>query len=1797
MISRLGRFVIVVAALLPAISHADPEFQSLANFDNPPQNPGVGRLAAGTGGYFWGATPAGGAHNAGTIYKVKADGSERVTVFSFGDPLTASVGRFPEAELISASGFLWGTTERGGVLDLGTIFKVDQATGVVTTVKYFTGDVGFLPGSYPKGRLVNYDVFSIVGTASAGGATNHGTVFKINKSDGAATILVEFTGTGGANPGSAPTSGLTLSTDPIYWGTTSAGGTADKGTVYSVSLASGSSFTSVVQFSGNGASNKGSAPLGALVSDGAGSFWGTTSTGGAGNLGTVFKVAVSGGALTTMAQFTGNGASSKGGNPHCDLASDGAGSFWGTTATGGANNLGTVFSINASTGAITTQAEFTGDGASNRGSSPYAGLVSDGAGSFLGTTRTGGWGNSGTVFKINTTTSALTTPIEFQNTNSADRNPAAGLAADGLGFLWGTTEHGGTLAQGTVFKIQEFTNTVTTMVEFTGITGSRKGSSPKSTLVRDNSGTMWGTTYLGGANDLGTIFKINPSTGAFTTVVEFANDGVTNWGAKPVAGMVLDASGDLWGTAERGGSSNVGLVFKIRPSTGVLTRVAEFSDIGAHPVAGLTSDGAGSFWGTTVGGGTGGYGSVFKVNATTGVLTTVVDFTSNGTSNKGAAPYATLLNDGGFMWGTTSAGGTSGYGTIFKVSISGGFFTTVRQFDLFQQSTAGWGLTPYAGFVAIGTDTLWSTTYAGGTNGLGSVYSLFKTGSGILPQVACNDSEGSRPAYGSLLLHTDGNVYGTTQFGGSLGGGTVFRFHFGPTPNAAAASSMTRYSATLNGGANPRGRATTAFFEWGASPTLLDHSTNVQSLGSGSSDVAISSIITGLLPGTTYYYRVSSTNAEALAAQRSAVLSFTTAPGNTDATLSALSLSGGTLDPTFASGSTSYTATVSNTTASITLTPTVSTSTSTVKVNNVAVTSGSASGSLPLAFGPNTITVLVTAEDQAVTQTYTVVVTRTPLPEIAVENSTGGNLTDGTSSVIYSTLVLGTSETRSFTIKNSGTTALNISGVQTTGGSNADFVVNTTGMSTTIAIGASTTFTVTFSPGASTARSSTLQIFSDDTDEATFDINLTGTGIPVVTGSLNFASATALAREGDGVDLTILRTGGSIGEMWVQVFTFDGTAVVNYDYIGVAPVVVFGDGVTSRTIHVPVNADGVREAVEKFDVILTNYTGKRTSLGAISTVTVSIADTTDKALPTLTVSSPVANGQVAEGSHLHGTTASRKGLLNVQTSLNGAAFSDAVTYPSYDTSATFDLPLAFVPGTNTLAVRSTDVSGVFSKVLTRTFTYVVMRPLSVAVTGPTNAGTITTGFLGTTDRQLAKSYSITATSKLGFVFNGWTATNITNTGITAAMLELPTLSFIMQPGLTLSADFIANPFTAVAGTYNGLLHADAALPAPNGTPSSLSTEGSFTATVEPTGEFTGRITLDAQSLSVDGVFDNTGTARFGLARASTLNLSRLGKSPITVALHLDLATPGVDDKITGTVSQKFRDEVTAISNIDADLAFYNGLTPATTVPDAYLTIAGSKKSNGIFTSFIKPLPLASQPAGFTLADYPQGEGYATITVTKAGALIISGALADGTKLTASGTLSKGNTCPLFAQLYNKLGFLSGQMVLNSLDAGSDMKCLSLLWSRPYQSTQHYPFGWPEVIKADWLGARYSTTPNVASLKAPGGLALPSADADGNARLTLEDGLLGGPFARSVNVSAADAVAKLPTTDATFSLGVTRTSGLMTGSFNHTDGTRPSFNGLLYQKGSEAGGHGYFLTTSPKVINQTGQGGRARLFAQ
>jgi uncharacterized repeat protein (TIGR03803 family) len=361
--------------------------------------------------------------------------------------------RYPDLENLAqgTDGNLYGTTEMGGISDLGTVFTV-TLTGEVTVLHSFDGSDGEQPES---GVILGTDGDFYGMTGNGNGAGFYGTVFEIDR-ERSLNTLQEFDNADGA----FPTDALVQGADGNFYGTTSEGGNGN-GTISKITPAGG--LTTLHEFDGT----DGSLPTSALVQGIDGNFYGTTFNGGAmGIFGTVFKI-TPGGLLTTLYSFCSQTNCTDGSFPEAGLVQGSDGNFYGTTTQGGTSDFGTVFTI-TSNGTLTTLYSFCSESNCTDGKLPEAGLVEGTDGNFYGTTA-GLAKNYGTIYQI-TSSGVLTTLYNFSGTPNGSY-PYGGLVQHTNGMFYGVTNEGGTDDVGTVFSLNMGLGPFVTMLPTFGRVG------------------------------------------------------------------------------------------------------------------------------------------------------------------------------------------------------------------------------------------------------------------------------------------------------------------------------------------------------------------------------------------------------------------------------------------------------------------------------------------------------------------------------------------------------------------------------------------------------------------------------------------------------------------------------------------------------------------------------------------------------------------------------------------------------------------------------------------------------------------------------------------------------------------------------------------------------------------------------------------------------------------------------------------------------------------------------------------------------------------------------------------------------------------------------------------------------------------------------------------------------------------------------------------------------------------------------------------------------------------------------
>ena len=596
----------------------------------------AGGVVRDSAGNLYGVTESGG-NGAGVVFKVDPTGHETVLYGFTG----GADGGAPNPVILDSAGNLYGTTTFGGTSNAGVVFKVDP-TDQETVLYSFTGGND---GGYSDAGVIRDSKGNLYGTTSGGGAPGAGVVFKVDPT-GHETVLYAFTG---GNDGNSPFAGLIRDTAGNLYGTTGFGGTADLGVVFKLDKSGNETVLHTFMRGVDGDQPD----LAGVIRDESGNLYGTTAFNGAGGQGTVYKLDPNGN-VTVLYAFPGKRDGQHVYNNGLIFAGDGE--LCGSAFYGGKTGFGVVYQLDGHHEKVLYSfANFTANGFGQ----PTGGVIRDWAGNFYGTTFHGQadvGGGYGVVYQVDTAGHAT---VLHNFTNGADGGfPYGGVIRDWKGNLYGTTNQGGASNAGVVFKIDE-SGVLTVLYTFTG---GADGGYPLGGVILDSKGNLYGTTNGGGASGAGVVFKIDTS-GNETVLYSFTGGAD---GGFPLAGVILDSKGNLYGTTNGGGASNAGVVFKVDTSGNetVLYSFTGGADGGSPLWVVLARDSAGNLYGTTVAGGASNAGVVFKVDPT-GRETVLYSFTGG---DDGGNPYVgVILGPEGNLYGTADSGGASNAGVVFEI--------------------------------------------------------------------------------------------------------------------------------------------------------------------------------------------------------------------------------------------------------------------------------------------------------------------------------------------------------------------------------------------------------------------------------------------------------------------------------------------------------------------------------------------------------------------------------------------------------------------------------------------------------------------------------------------------------------------------------------------------------------------------------------------------------------------------------------------------------------------------------------------------------------------------------------------------------------------------------------------------------------------------------------------------------------------------------------------------------------------------------------------------------------------------
>jgi uncharacterized repeat protein (TIGR03803 family) len=360
------------------------------------------------------------------------------------------------------------------------------------------------------------------------------------------------------------------------------------------------------------------------------------------------------------------------------------------------------------------------------GGFPEAGLIADSAGALYGTASSDGTGHSGAIYQLSPPAAGKkhwTQTTLYNFTGGADgATPLAGLLADSTGALYGTTYAGGDAnGDGVVFKLTppEKGQAAWTEKVIHGFANGADGAEPEGGLIADASGNLYGTTTGGGSGVVGTVWELSPPAQGQTAWTEtiLYNFTGNNDGGEPFGAVLMGSDGSLYGTTAGYGASNYGTVYQLTPPKkaggawgfNLLHAFAGGAD-GEVPRAGLIADSSGALYGTTAGFDNS-YGTVFKLTRSGGAWTQDVLYQFTGVSYTGNGPWQALsMDSAGALYGTTLGDGKTSYGNIFKLTPPAGGRKTWKETALHSFQGGKASQFPYSSVLIGAGNTLVGTS-------------------------------------------------------------------------------------------------------------------------------------------------------------------------------------------------------------------------------------------------------------------------------------------------------------------------------------------------------------------------------------------------------------------------------------------------------------------------------------------------------------------------------------------------------------------------------------------------------------------------------------------------------------------------------------------------------------------------------------------------------------------------------------------------------------------------------------------------------------------------------------------------------------------------------------------------------------------------------------------------------------------------------------------------------------------------------------------------------------------------------
>jgi len=662
------------------------------------------------------------------IYRLLPDGSSYEALYVFQE----ATGILPYTRLMKGNdGYLYGTTSDGGSHDDGVIYKVQKDGTGYTVLHHFNGTNGEIPNN-----LFQFNNGLICGTTEKGGTNDYGVVYRIDPDGANFQVLHNFNGTNGKNPTGGVVS-LTVNGTTYVYGMTSSGGTNDKGVIYRIQP-NGTNFSRQYNFS----QSSGWSPKGPLIKDG-NVLYGVAGLGGNNDGGVVFAYDADADSYQRLHEFTYSTNLAIENSPTGPLLNYN-GKLYGTTSVGGNFYNGVLYRLNLDGSGYQVVHEFEDENG-------YFGRLSTFNNQIYGLTDGGYTGtgiSNGTIYKLNPDGTAFQTIHSFGSPNG--NRPSGSLIKAQDGSLYGLTPYGGSgYSNGIAFRIQP-DGTGFSALQWMG-NGPNQGTAMGS-LVQASNGSFYGMNYYGGPAYAGQVFKLitgNPITYTTYDIFCLAPDCSLN----PTGSLIVASDGNLYGmTPNTGQSTGEGNIFRVSTSGTNYTLLKKFNGTnGANPAGSLLQAPDGYLYGMTENGGLNGFGVIFKVKMDGTGFQKIFEFGQNINALYGAHPKGSLMSGSdGKLYGMAMAGGSSWGGTVFKINTNGTGFSVIYNFN----NTTGYF--PAGSLVEdVNTGFLFGMTELGGTSNFGTVFKIKKDGTSFQKLLDFDGFNGKSPK-GDLLIVVPG---------------------------------------------------------------------------------------------------------------------------------------------------------------------------------------------------------------------------------------------------------------------------------------------------------------------------------------------------------------------------------------------------------------------------------------------------------------------------------------------------------------------------------------------------------------------------------------------------------------------------------------------------------------------------------------------------------------------------------------------------------------------------------------------------------------------------------------------------------------------------------------------------------------------------------------------------------------------------------------------------------------------------------------------------------------------------------